>query len=717
MWKATALCLCALACTRDLAVPPLSEKPVVTSFSPTQAFAQATLTIKGKNFDPVAANNVVQFYASSTHADSFSPDGDLLVTVPDSNDFASLNGTIAVNNGVGVSDPSPMAFEYLGRGHPFIGTTAGSGYLAHHTPGLAVFAGGELFIGSRVSWALLGSKQSFLWLAGEPDAVTGLPDRSAIYAATGSHVMGWLASNSPTVDLPSLRVQRLSASPASTRLAALAVDPLGVSHLVGLNPSTLAILGNREISGPALGLAALDDGRAALIQAAQVLLIDPASGAQSAVAAPSALSGAAVATSAGLAVACADGTVRLLDTGASSWGAAISTGSPEPFAELAASGPWFAGSKPTEGVVRVLRTDGQPGSERSFAGQPRALIFDGGQILVADDSGNAVEAMDPATGAAGPRVGFHLGIGSSLGCSQGSAVEEDLRLNHYRLLTVATRTNQLLTLDYNSLVPLKPILPAPGSSALRAVAMPYWIGVYTLHDVEIGHLKDDDTEEILTSQLPGTQCLLFADRAASAMVALGKNTAAVLRGREVSAPITLPGPIVSGGVRGDGKVVIFYGDAAHPAASPRARVYSIATLAAGGAPEAEFGGASRYQGFLNAFVGAWGPLLFFSYDTQTQQGGSFAVPLDAQLVAQPAVNAGISEDGPVRLTPDGYFIAWRRKQSRDNVLRISSAYELNTIYSYAAYRLGGEEAMPVFDSSGQYMYVPIPEHDTVETYQ
>ena len=81
------------------------------------------------------------------------------------------------------------------------------------------------------------------------------------------------------------------------------------------------------------------------------------------------------------------------------------------------------------------------------------------------------------------------------------------------------------------------------------------------------------------------------------------------------------------------------------------------------------------------------------------------------------MDAGIPERGIVRVTPDGYFFVWRRAASRDNVMRILSAYDLNGIYPYEAYQLHGDPAVPAFDQSGEYMYVPLPDLDEIQTFQ
>ena len=469
-----------------------------------------------------------------------------------------------------------------------------------------------------------------------------------------------------------------------------------------------------------LGLAALDDGRAAVAQAAGVALIDPATGAVQSFPAPAALSGAIAATSAGLIAAFADGSVRLLSP-AGSWGAAVATGSPEPFATLAGDGATVAGTKVLERVVRTVDLGAAAVvSEHAFTGRPRALFWRSGaaQVLVADDASNAVDAMN-ADGSLGDRWAFPLGIGSSLGCGQGSAVEEDDRPDHYRyrLITAQARGNQLASIDYDSLVNFPPMPLAAGSSPVRGVAMPGPKHVFVVHQTEIGRLLDDDSEEILTSALPSTQCLLFPDPDAAAVVALGGRDASVLRGSAVTGSATMPGPIVSGAIRPDGGILIFFGDAAQPAASPQARLYTLDALEHGGAPLAQFAGAPRYQGFIGAFQAAWGPMLFFTWDAEAQASGSYAVLLDDALAVKATVNAAISERGVVRLTPDGYFIVWARADSRDDLLRVENAYDYTQIYNYAAYRLEGAPATPAFDSTGEYMYVPVPDADEIQTFQ
>ena len=112
--RIVALCF-ALACARDLSVPAPSARPVLTSYSPTSAYENAVLTIVGKNFDPVAANNTVQFTAKSARAFDFDAQHNLLVSVP-GRTYNDLIGKISVSNSAGLSDPSAVDFNYLGHG-------------------------------------------------------------------------------------------------------------------------------------------------------------------------------------------------------------------------------------------------------------------------------------------------------------------------------------------------------------------------------------------------------------------------------------------------------------------------------------------------------------------------------------------------------------------------------------------------------------------------
>ncbi|MGZ6142802.1 MAG: IPT/TIG domain-containing protein, partial [Myxococcales bacterium] len=295
--RGACLLVCAVGCARDLSVPNPLNRPVITSFSPTSAFAQAELTIKGKNFDPVATNNLVQFVAKSVRAHDMTADGDLLVTVPDGT-YADLIGKISVSNDNGLSDPSAVEFGYMGRGHPFLGTEVGTTRFLHRPPGVAVLSG-EVVVASTAAWAAMGSNGLFVPLGGEPTALAGLPDESAAFAAAGGKVSS-IAAGGPSIDLGAIEVRFLAASPDSAHLVAAGFDRLGVAHVVGLSPADLAKSGDRTVSGGVIGLAALDDGRAAVAQATGVALVDPATGASQSIAAPAALSGAMVATSAGV---------------------------------------------------------------------------------------------------------------------------------------------------------------------------------------------------------------------------------------------------------------------------------------------------------------------------------------------------------------------------------------------------------------------------------
>ncbi len=70
--KRLLLALWCASCARDLAVPPLSQRPVITSFAPLSAYADTFITIQGKNFAPVPSNNVVQFLNATSRGDHFS---------------------------------------------------------------------------------------------------------------------------------------------------------------------------------------------------------------------------------------------------------------------------------------------------------------------------------------------------------------------------------------------------------------------------------------------------------------------------------------------------------------------------------------------------------------------------------------------------------------------------------------------------------------------
>ena len=92
--------------------------------------------------------------------------------------------------------------------------------------------------------------------------------------------------------------------------------------------------------------------------------------------------------------------------------------------------------------------------------------------------------------------------------------------------------------------------------------------------------------------------------------------------------------------------------------------------------------------------------------------------LDGSLHAQPVIDALISEAGPMLLTPDSDFIVWRRQNSDDHVIRVINAYDpAYGFYNWAAYRLDGTPATPAFDSTGEFMYVPVPESDEIQTFE
>lgn len=707
-----ALLACLFSCARGLDVPAPSKRPVLTSFSPITGYENAVLTIVGKNFDPDPANNVVQFTQIASRAFGFDADGNLQAYVPDGN-YSDLNGPISVTTPAGSSNPSDVEFVYLGHGHPVLATAVGTTRFLHRPEGVAL-KNGEVLIASGVAQAVISANGTLTALPTHPGALVGTPDLTHAFAAAGGKVIS-LGDPQQTLDLGAIDVRFLAVSPDSHVLYAVGVDPLGVAHLIGILPSNLTKILEASLTGTVLGLAALNDSRAVVVRSGSIALYTGAT-TQTAAVPAGALTGAVTVSGAGLVAAFADGTIRTLTTGGTPvWGAAVATGSPEPFATLVADGANIAGAKPGEGVVRVM--DPVSGTIVATAGfsHPRALFWvPGGDLLVGDDAVNAVQTMHPADGVLGSRYSFPLGIGSSIGCGQGSMVEQNFEKNRYRVLVPSTRTNQLAVIDWNQLVPLAPINLAAGG--VRAVVSPANLGIWVVHENEIGKLQDDDTEKILVT-LPGTNCLLFPDTAGAAVVALRGTEADVIRGDKVTGTTTLPGTPVGGGALPDGRLVIFYGDPAQPGASPAARLYTVDALEHGGAPDAEFAGATRYQGFLGAFVTAWGPMLFFDYDSQTHTSGSYAVLLDAKLVAKPAFDAFIPEPGIIRLTPDGYFFVWQRRASHDNVLRILSAYELETIYAYEAYAAAGNPAMPAFDQSGEYMYVPVPELDLIQTFQ
>lgn len=718
--KRLLLLLCCASCARELTLPPLAQRPVVTSFSPLAAYADALLTIQGANFDPVAANNVVQFTVSSARAYDFDAGGNLRVYVPESNVFSDLTGPISVSNGKGASDQSAASFSYLGRGHPYQGVPVGTTRFLHRPAGVAALAG-ETLVASTVAWAVMGSKGLFQQLPAAPAALIGAADGSAAFVAAGSAVMR--LGSTAKADLSPAAVRALSLSPDGLHLAAVAVNPDGSLHVASLAPADLTVAASATVTGATLlGAAALAGGKVAIADASRLLLVDPAAtNATQAYAAPAGVhfSGALAATSSGLAASFSDGSLRLLDT-AASWGAAIATGSAEPFATLAASGAEVAGAKPVEHVVRALRVDtGAILGEHVSSGSPHAVGFSGTQVLIGDDQSNAVETMDASSGNVTARATFPLQLGGTLGCGQGSAVEEDPRPQHYRyqFLSVARATNQLFAIDYNELTVQQPMFLAPGSSPVRGVAMPGPVGVYLVHDTEIGHMRDDDTEEILTSALPGAQCLLFADSTGAAAVVLRPQDVSVLRGSTITAQRTMPGTVLSGNVRADGKIVIFYGDPNAPGASPKARLYQLAALESGGAPDAQFDGTQGYQGFIGAFPTAWGQMLFFTWDAQAAASGAFAVVLDDQLKPRPANPSLVPADGVVRVTPDGYFVVWMQRAARDDILQVLNYFDVTAPYQYEAYSLQAMPGAPAFDSSGQYMYVPEPDLDQIQTWQ
>ena len=74
------------ACARDYAVPGRPEEappPALEGFSPTGGFAGDRLELRGTGFDAAPASNEVRFPRASARGEGLTPDGALVVHVPE----------------------------------------------------------------------------------------------------------------------------------------------------------------------------------------------------------------------------------------------------------------------------------------------------------------------------------------------------------------------------------------------------------------------------------------------------------------------------------------------------------------------------------------------------------------------------------------------------------------------------------------------------------
>lgn len=82
------------------------------------------------------------------------------------------------------------------------------------------------------------------------------------------------------------------------------------------------------------------------------------------------------------------------------------------------------------------------------------------------------------------------------------------------------------------------------------------------------------------------------------------------------------------------------------------------------------------------------------------------------------VHSVVTDPETLMSTPDGRYFLWTSRQRGDDVLRMVWASPWGpSMSSYFLYRLPTPFATPTFDPSGEWMYVPAPDRDSILVYQ
>ncbi len=187
-------------CAKDLELPPASTAPVLSSLSPSRAWAGQLVRIEGTGLDVDPAANVVSFAGASARGLRF--DGTaLVVRVP----ADAGSGPVIVTTGRGTSDPFG-ALAYLGLGEPRRRAVATSRPILQRP--LAVHGvGPDVFVHSGLYGGLLK--------AGDPvfaaSAVGTLPENAA-HASVAAAWKGALYHCELSPDRASATVRRTEAA-------------------------------------------------------------------------------------------------------------------------------------------------------------------------------------------------------------------------------------------------------------------------------------------------------------------------------------------------------------------------------------------------------------------------------------------------------------------------------------------------------------------------
>lgn len=738
------------ACETSLQLPgaPVTV-PHIERLEPRAAFGDTEIALVGTGFDPDPENNEVSFQGGFAARGLRVEEGRLYVRVPQE---VQRTGPVSVVNATGLSEPSAESFVPLGYGHPIYGTDVAELRFRHRPVGV-VDTANTVVVASTLLKMLLTDAGDFTEVVGTP-VLFGRGGVDGAYLATRDADGGRMYE----VDRPSGHIRRVS-DPSGVieqfllrgtgELAArtIGIDAWGgVSLAEWRNEGEKLVATRKPIAVDEVLGAACDEagdmwivGRLVVEGEPQTQLLRLADSGVTSVWNPTQRDDeptgpiAMAQTEAGsvAVLGLRNGDLAFVNGVSGAWHRVV-------MASFGAIGALATGTEPHK-VVATKPVDGAvylfdvPTAHLDWTvqirGEPTTIDVapDIGEIAVTNAEDNVVDIMSD-TGTWLGRLSFSLGLGSADGLEGGAAMaysyQPDLPERPFRLDLLARAVGMVLTLDPASLDLLGSIeLDDDASEALRLAVTPD-LHTLVVHRRELGILEPTGERLVLEGLrttplgldfLPDGRVLLGTTIGVDVFDWNAEGTLDRVGGLTLAHGASLVGFAVRPRAERS-EVVVWW----RTAAGYGGGIYDAEALVGGGTPRMPLAldpSLGDGLGVLRLFDG---PALAFG---RSSLGAPAFVPWKGLETDGAPQTSAASRPLLAGVSPDRRFVTWLDEGAGDNMVRLLRYFEPSgddwggSLEPYSSYRLPARGAGPVFDPSGQWMYVPVPKLDMLVVVQ